>query len=152
MIIYAGLRERYRESSKELTYRSSSLIGLTQGLCLPFRGFSRSGATISVGMLQGVAKSRAEEFSFALAVVLTPPVIAREVWRLLQANGGISAASLHFETLFFPGLLGMFLSFVVGLGALHWLSRWLARGRWQFFGIYCLAASLSVFLLHLKGF
>jgi len=35
----------------------------------------RSGATISVGMLAGVAKARAESFSFALAVVLTPPVV-----------------------------------------------------------------------------
>ena len=53
-----------------------------QGLCLPFRGFSRSGATISAGMLAGVTKARAEAFSFALAVVLTPPVVLREALRL----------------------------------------------------------------------
>ena len=46
----------------------------------------------------------------------------------------------------------MALSFVSGLLALRWLSRWLERGRWQFFGIYCLGASLIVFLLYLRGF
>jgi len=57
-----------------LTLKRASLIGIVQGLCLPFRGFSRSGATISTGMLLGVTKSDAETFSFALAVVITPPL------------------------------------------------------------------------------
>jgi len=40
--------------------KQGALIGIVQGLCLPFRGFSRSGATISTGLLAGVEKSRAE--------------------------------------------------------------------------------------------
>ena len=65
-----------------------------QGLCLPFRGFSRSGATISAGMLAGVAKASAENFSFALAVVLTPAVVAREALRVLHAEHAGGAAAL----------------------------------------------------------
>ena len=70
-----------------------------QGLCLPFRGFSRSGATISAGMLAGVAKARAEEFSFALAVALTPVADGREILRLMKAEhivigGGAGGANL----------------------------------------------------------
>ncbi|HBZ72128.1 MAG TPA: UDP-diphosphatase, partial [Deltaproteobacteria bacterium] len=42
-------------------------MGAVQGLCLPFRGFSRSGSTISTGLLLGLDKGRVEEFSFALA-------------------------------------------------------------------------------------
>lgn len=152
LTIYSGLWGNRRNDSRELDYRSSSWIGAVQGICLPFRGFSRSGATISVGLLMGVAKARAEEFSFALAVVLTPPVVVREVLRLVDANGGFSASALHLETLFYPSLLGMVLSFIAGLLALRWLSRWLENGRWQLFGIYCLGASLVVFLLYLKGF
>ena len=59
---------------------------MVQGLALPFRGFSRSGSTISTGMLAGATKERAERFSFALAVVLTPPVVAQETLRLLKAT------------------------------------------------------------------
>ncbi len=53
LILVAGLREgrlaRARPAPQELTAGQASLIGAVQGLCLPFRGFSRSGATISVG-------------------------------------------------------------------------------------------------------
>jgi len=67
--------------------RSASIIGAVQALCLPFRGFSRSGATISTGLFLGVSRQKAEEFSFALAVVLTPAVILKELYRLVHAQG-----------------------------------------------------------------
>ena len=44
------------------------------------------GATISTGLLLGVLKARVEEFSFALAVIITPAAIGREVWRLVKAR------------------------------------------------------------------
>jgi undecaprenyl-diphosphatase len=87
LIIYAGVRAERSGRPARADLQGSSLIGVVQGICLPFRGFSRSGATISAGLLLGIAKERAEDFSFALAVVLTPPVIIREVMRLLKARG-----------------------------------------------------------------
>ena len=92
LIIYAGLRAERPGHPARQDLQGSALIGLVQGLCLPFRGFSRSGATISTGLILGINKERVEEFSFALAVVLTPPVIAREVWRLLKAQRGCSGS------------------------------------------------------------
>ncbi|HXZ94458.1 MAG TPA: undecaprenyl-diphosphate phosphatase, partial [Dehalococcoidia bacterium] len=52
---------------------------------------------------------------------------------------------------FYPSLMGMALSFISGMLALLWLSNWLERGRWHLFGIYCLCASVIVFLLHRSG-
>jgi len=132
-------------ANQDFTLRGAAWVGAVQGLCLPFRGFSRSGATISTGLFLGVSRRRAEEFSFALAVVLTPPVIAKEAYRLYKAVGASSATAsaqlLHFFT---PGLLGMALSFLAGLAALRWLSRWLEQGRWHFFGVYCIFAAVIV--------
>jgi undecaprenyl-diphosphatase len=146
LIIYAGWREEKRPRESEIQPAHSIWIGLVQGLCLPFRGFSRSGSTISAGLLLGLPKQKLEEFSFALAVVLTPAVIAREARRLLAQNAsGTHASMLH---LFLPSLVGMLFSFVAGLLALKWLSRWLEGGRWMFFGFYCLAASAGVLVLH----
>ena len=120
-------------------------IGAVQGLCLPFRGFSRSGATISTGLILGVVRRQSEEFSFALAVVLTPAVIAKEAYRIYKSHvisaAGQSPELLHLVT---PSLFGMMLSFLAGLVALRWLSRWLEQGRWHYFGAYCLLASLVV--------
>jgi undecaprenyl-diphosphatase len=96
-----------------------------------------------------VVKSRAEAFSFALAVVLTPPVVVREVLRLLHAaherGADLRAAALE-------SVLGALVAFLAGLLALRWLSRWLEGGRWYWFGIYCLVAAGAVMLLHRAGY
>ena len=148
LIIYAGLREQKQPRHADIQPQHSFWIGIVQGLCLPFRGFSRSGATISTGLILGLPKQKLEEFSFALAVVLTPPIIAQEAHRLVKAHALSGPNSvLH---LFAPGLVGMVLSFVAGLLALKLLSRWLEGGRWKFFGFYCLAAAAGVLLIHFK--
>ena len=151
LIIFAGWKSRRPGEKVTLGLKESCWIGAVQGICLPFRGFSRSGATISTGLLLGIAKQRVEEFSFALAVVLTPPVIAREVLRLLKAHHASSVNMTGMAGLFYPSLLGMVLSFASGILALKWLSNWLERGRWHLFGIYCLCASVVVFLLYRSG-
>jgi undecaprenyl-diphosphatase len=167
LILVAGILERRSLSNRipgaainrylglgTVSFAQSTWMGLTQGLALPFRGFSRSGSTISVAMLAGAAKERAERFSFAMAVVLTPAVIGRESLRLLKATHLAAAAgspyNLHSAVL--SSVLGMFFSFAAGLVALKWLSSWLESGRWYLFGIYCLVASAVIFYLHTRGF
>jgi undecaprenyl-diphosphatase len=146
LIIYAGWREEKSSRHSEIQPAHAFWIGIVQGICLPFRGFSRSGSTISTGLLLGLPKQKLEEFSFALAVVLTPPIIAKEVLRLLKAHAlRDHESALH---LFLPGLVGMIFSFLAGLLALKWLSRWLEAGRWKFFGFYCLVAAAGVLVVH----
>ena len=143
LIVISGRRRQHPnpESTSPcregLSVRQSVWIGAMQGLCLPFRGFSRSGATISTGLILGVSRFAAERFSFALAVVLTPPVIVRELLRLIKAEPSGNSFSL--------AIVGMICSFVAGLLALRWLTRFLERGRWHWFGYYCLLATLAVF-------
>ena len=149
-IIFSGLKAKRSNRARNLTLKESSWIGVIQGLCLPFRGFSRSGATISMGLSLGIGKEEAEEFSFALAVVLTPPVIAREILRLLKTQSVSLSDTSSLFTLFYPSLLGMVFSFISGIVALKWLSHWLGRGYWHVFGYYCLVASFVVFTLHLS--
>jgi undecaprenyl-diphosphatase len=153
LILIAGLRERRlaaaaRPDSGEITLPNAGIIGAVQGLCLPFRGFSRSGATISTGMLIGVSKPRAERFSFALAVVLTPAVVAREALRLAHAP----PAQESLQSIALLSVVGAVLAFIAGLLALKWLSRWLESGLWHLFGVYCLVAAVGVALLHYRGF
>ncbi len=152
LLIIAASRREKGAKKNVVSRRSAIWIGLIQGLCLPFRGFSRSGATISTGMLTGVSRHLSEDFSFALAVVLTPPVIVQQLHRLSKHWGGEAVKSPVFEMLLFPGLFGAFFSFLAGLVALRWLSSWLEKGRWAFFGYYCLffagVVMASHFYLH----
>jgi undecaprenyl-diphosphatase len=147
LIIYAGWREEKSPRHSEIQPAHSIWIGLVQGICIPFRGFSRSGSTISTGLLLGLPKQKLEEFSFALAVVLTPLAIAKEAHRLIKAHSLSQESALH---LLAPGFAGMVFSFLAGLLALKWLSRWLEGGRWKFFGYYCLVAAAGVLAIHFK--
>lgn len=150
LILIAGLRNQSESAKRPLDAKRSALIGAVQGLCLPFRGFSRSGATISTAMLSGIERSKAEDFSFALAVILTPPAIAREALRLIKAE---HLAPMHgLSSDFAITLLGFVSAFVAGLLALKWLSKWLEQGRWHWFGIYCLVAAAVVGYLHHVGY
>jgi len=149
LILWAGLTQA-RAPAAGLSLRQSALIGAVQGLCLPLRGFSRSGATISTGMLAGVERARAESFSFALAVALTPAADAREVLRVVRAAHSAGAGAVTAAVA--PSLLGAVLAFLAGLLALRWLSQVLEAGRWQLFGIYCLAAAAVVGWLHYLGY
>jgi undecaprenyl-diphosphatase len=168
LILIAGLMERRQMAppvaspyerrgqfgATTVTMAQAGWMGIVQGLALPFRGFSRSGTTISAGMLTGAQKDRAERFSFALAVILTPGVVGLEALRLLKDAHAQAAAGtpidLHGTILI--SLLGAFFSFLAGLVALKWLSSWLESGKWYLFGIYCLLASGVVFYLHTQGY
>ena len=155
LILIAGIYEKRHSFAGDagtggLGMKQGALIGIVQGLCLPFRGFSRSGATISTGLLADVEKSRAEAFSFALAVALTPAADGREVLRLMKAEH--IGSGLNLASAMAPSLVGMVCAFVAGLLALKWLSKWLESDRWYLFGIYCLAAAVGVFFLHHMGY
>jgi undecaprenyl-diphosphatase len=151
LILVAGLMESKDAEKRPMCMRTAVLMGIVQALCLPFRGFSRSGATISTGMLSGVIKPRVEEFSFALAVLITPPAMAREIMRLLTDRHAVEAGRLS-AGMFGPGLLGMLFAFFAGLLALKWLSSWLENGKWYWFGVYCLAMAVVVSALYVHGF
>ena len=114
-----------------VTMGQAGWMGLVQGLALPFRGFSRSGSTISTGMLVGATKERAERFSFAMAVVLTPAVVGIEALRLVKAEHVAAATGtpIDLKASLATSLLGMVFSFAAGLVALKWLSSWLESGR-----------------------
>lgn len=156
LIIYAGLREA-RQPVNEATQKGEGIgwfqavvMGIVQGFAIPFRGFSRSGATISAGLLARGSRLPVESFSFALVVAITPLAIGREVFRLYHAwfHGGDQA---YLAAAILPSFFGLIVACTAGLIALRWLSRWLEQGRWYFFGIYCLLAAGVVELLYLRG-
>ncbi|SDC23104.1 undecaprenyl-diphosphate phosphatase [Acinetobacter boissieri] len=132
-----------RGESQPMTTKRASIIGAVQALCLPFRGFSRSGATISTSLFLGISREKAEQFSFALAVVLTPVIILKELLRLMHSHIGTQGL----QQIILPSLLGMILSFIAGMLALKWLSSWLEQGKWHVFGLYCVGFSMVIFTL-----
>jgi undecaprenyl-diphosphatase len=104
-------------------------IGVGQALAI-LPGISRSGTTITAGMLLGVAPDRAAEFSFLLAI----PAIAGAAVLDIGDLSMLPSANLG------PYLVGGVVAFAVALVAVYLVLEAVRRGRFQWFGYYCLAA------------
>jgi undecaprenyl-diphosphatase len=156
LIIYAGLREARRPETSgptgtdKISLPQALEMGILQGFAIPFRGFSRSGSTISGGLLSAGRRAEVESFSFAIGVAITPLAIGWELRRVYHTASKHGLA-VHWGPVLTPGVLGMVCAFIAGLLALKWLSRWLEQGRWYLFGIYCLAAAAVVQVLYWRG-
>ena len=120
LILWSGvmvLAERLATQArgeKELTLRDSLLIGVAQCLAL-IPGVSRSGATISVGLVRGYDRVTATRLSFFLAI---PALTAAGVYELPAAlSESIGVANL---------VIGTVVSFVVAYASIAWLLRFVA--------------------------
>jgi undecaprenyl-diphosphatase len=127
---------------RELTAGQSLLIGIAQAFAI-LPGLSRSGSTISSGLLLGMSRSAAATYSFLLAIPALVGAAVYEGFSMLKDGTPLSTS---------PGNLaiGALVSFVVGLGALSFLDRLLQRGRLHYFGWYCIALGIFVIAWQLR--
>ncbi len=133
-----------RKTAKDMTVREGLRIGFFQGFAaLP--GVSRSGSTISVGLLSGFSREFMVQFSFIMGI---PAIMGASLLELLDAlKEGVSFSA--------PLLVGMLVSAVVGLAAIKLLS-WLVRtDRFGIFAYYTLALGVVVLVIgvieHIAG-
>ncbi|MDP9396959.1 MAG: undecaprenyl-diphosphate phosphatase [Actinomycetota bacterium] len=121
---------------EKLTLRHGLIYGLAQALAL-VPGVSRSGGTISAGLLLGYRREAAARYAFLLAI---PAVLASGIFELRLIGEGSAPA-------WGPTLLATVLAFAVGYVVIAWLLRYLAHGSFRPFVIYRVA--LGILLLGL---
>lgn len=128
---------RRRKQIEELTLRDALVFGFAQALAL-VPGVSRSGGTLSAGLLLGYTRLAAARYSFLLAV---PAVLASGLYKLTDIGGtGTPAVG--------PTVVATLISFVVGYVVIVAFLRYLARGSFAPFVLYRLAlAALLVGLI-----
>ncbi len=118
----------------DVTWRQALMIGCVQVLAL-WPGMSRSGATIIGGLLAGLSRTAALEFSFLLAL---PTLGAASVFALWEARHALTAADVP---VFAAGLA---VSFVVSLAAIAALLLYVQRNDLRPFGWYRLALAAVI--------
>lgn len=137
LLTFAGLA---RPRSGKVTPGKAFVIGLAQALAV-LPGLSRSGTTISVGLLLGVQRSEVSKFSFLMVLV---PIIGMNLLELIGMDGAGSAIGAW-------QLAGGFLAaYVTGTLACSWMIRIVNRGKLTWFAIYCAvvgAASIVTYLV-----
>jgi undecaprenyl-diphosphatase len=141
VLLWADRRGAHERQIDELSVRDGVLIGLAQALAL-VPGVSRSGATMSAGLLLGLTRPSAARFAFLLAV---PAVLASG---LFQLEGIISGEEGGDEPIGYV-LLATAISFVVGYAAIAWLLRFLTHHSVAPFVAYRIA--LGALVLALAG-
>ena len=120
-------------------------IGLYQCISV-IPGVSRSMATIVGGMMQGLTRKRAAEFSFFLAVPTMAGATLLDLLDLLKEEA--SWASAHNITML---LLGCVVSFVVALLAMKWFVGFLTKYGFKAFGVYRIIVGGIIIVLLLTG-
>jgi undecaprenyl-diphosphatase len=113
-----------------ISWKVALFVGLAQGIAI-LPGISRSGFTIVSGLWGGMGRNSAAEFSFLLSV---PTIAAASVVELaLEYAEAGELATGDPQGILIAGMV----AFVSGLIAIHWLMRWLRRGRLWWFSGYC---------------
>lgn len=121
----------------DMTYRQAFIIGCFQCLAL-WPGFSRSGATISGGMLMGVSRYAASEFSFLLAV---PMMLGATGLDLYKSMGFLTSGDIPMFA------VGFITAFIVALIAIKTFLELIKRISFIPFAIYRFIVAAAVYLV-----
>jgi undecaprenyl-diphosphatase len=120
--------------------RDGLVIGFAQALAL-IPGISRSGATISIGLLLGFDRTAAARFSFLLSV---PAVVLSGLFELREIGGGNEASVL-------ATVIATIAAFVSGYAAIAWLLNYLKTHTLDVFVAYRIPLGVLVIVLAATG-
>lgn len=127
---------KFASEKQKLSIPSALLVGLAQGIAI-IPGVSRSGSTISLGLLLGINRRDIAKFSFLLAL---PAILGATILE----GGAIFNSDIGILTV----LIGMIFSYLVGLLSLKWLLSVIEKKSFYLFGWYCLVLGLLLLGLH----
>lgn len=132
---------RHQRELPELTYKHGLFFGLAQALAL-IPGVSRSGGTITAGLLMGYTREAAARYSFLLAI---PAVFGSGLYELYKIFAKHEGTPAHFgigET-----ALATAVAFVVGYLIIGWFLKYISTNSYRIFVWYRIALGLLLFLL-----
>jgi undecaprenyl-diphosphatase len=133
--------QKAKPGDRPMTLRDGFIIGLAQAAAV-VPGLSRSGATISTGLLLGISREEAASFSFLMALI---PIIGANGIELF--GGGFGQAAAAIGTM--PLVVGFLASFAAGTLACRWMIALVKRGSLIGFAVYCVVIGLAAMGVYL---
>lgn len=139
---YADTNAAQKRSEKQTGWHDTLAIGLAQCLAL-IPGVSRSGATISVGLLRGFDRMTATRLAFFLGIpALLAAAIFQAATQYEKINSGIGWG---------PTLVAVLFSFIAGYAAVAWLIGFISKHTYKGFIIYRVVLGVIIITLLLTG-
>lgn len=130
------VRAQVSEARNGISYWQAFVVGLSQALAV-IPGLSRSGTTISTGLICGVRRDVMAQFSFLMVLI---PILGESFLDLV--GGEFSASSVGA----LPLALGFVSAFISGLFACKVMIALVKKAKLSWFAIYCLAAAAAIFI------
>jgi len=139
---FADSRATQERHESDVTWRDTLIIGIVQCLAL-VPGVSRSGATMSAGLLRGIDRVAVTRLSFFLSIpALTGAGILQTIDEFDNISAGVGWG---------PTIVATLVSFVVALAAIAWLLRYIARHTYSIFIVYRVGLGTLVLALVASG-
>ncbi|HTK39719.1 MAG TPA: undecaprenyl-diphosphate phosphatase [Patescibacteria group bacterium] len=143
VLLYADKKGTQQRDEKSVTWRDTLLIGAVQCAAL-IPGVSRSGATISAGLLSGFDRVSATRLSFFLGI---PALVAAGALQSVKEFDNISAHGVGWG----PTLLATAISFIVGYVSISWLLKFVSTNNFRAFVYYRVILGAVIIALLLSG-
>ena len=128
-------RKGSKDKNSEITYKDAMIIGIFQLLAAIFPGTSRSGATIIGGLLIGLSRPNAAEFTFYLAI---PTMLGASLLKLVKFGLAFTSAEIIIL------LIGMFVSFIISMFVIKFLMNYIKKHDFKVFGYYRIILGIIV--------
>jgi undecaprenyl-diphosphatase len=142
VMFWADLNATQERHERDITRRDTVIIGIAQCLAL-IPGVSRSGATMSAGLLRGLDRVAVTRLSFFLSIpALSAAGLLELVTKYDDISNGVGWG---------PTIIGTVVSFGVAYASVAWLLRFVARHTYALFIVYRVALGLLVLLLTAAG-
>ena len=122
-----------KAKNRKLGWGGAIAMGIGQAIAI-LPGISRSGSSITAGLISGVEPKKAAEFSFLMSI---PAIAGAVVFKLDEFKEKFTSETMV------PYLAGAVSSFVVGILAVALVMTAIKRGKFQYFAYYCFAAGIS---------
>jgi undecaprenyl-diphosphatase len=140
-LLVAERTARHRRLIADLTFWDIQIIGLAQALAL-IPGVSRSGVTLTAALFLGMRRDEAARFSFLLSI---PAVTAAGLYEMKDVLEAVHESGLG------PVIVGVVVSLITGLAAIHFLIRYLQTRTTLIFVGYRVLLGLALFALLWAG-
>ncbi len=129
-----------KRSRRKINFLDALIIGIAQAAAV-LPGISRSGATISTGLIIGNKKENIARFSFLMVLI---PIIGANVRDLLTSEL-VSKSDVNTMSL----VIGFFAAFISGMIACKWMINLVKKGKLLYFAIYCAIVGITAILIGL---
>lgn len=124
---------------KNISKGDALIIGISQAVAV-IPGLSRSGTTISTGLLLGNNRKTLAQFSFLMVI---PPILGEALLDLIKFGQGANIRGSLSGGVLFAGFMAAFIS---GCVACKWMLNIVRKGKLIYFAIYCAIIGLATIL------